>query len=223
MGRPRIDFPINLGGPLTFANNITIKGNMTLAGNVALTGANTIFSGPGQVQFNTINGTVFNSQIQAAGGLFFISVHGAQTPLNNNIRGTWTPTLQGAGGTAGAYAALAAVGTYYEIGNLVVASFNIQLTNAGSWTGQVQIAGLPEFADAVGPNNQGGFITHISGLAGMPANANTLELLVVKGTKIAILNQITNGSDGNLDYVTNINGSVSISGTLIYQMGSTID
>ena len=62
--------------------------------------------------------------------------------------GTWTPVYEGLAGSIGATASTVS-GTYTKIGRQVIAKGQIVLTNKGSWTSGVRIAGLPF---AVGAN-----------------------------------------------------------------------
>jgi hypothetical protein len=65
--------------------------------------------------------------------------------LDDYEEGTWTPAYEGLAGSAGslAYASGYPRGRYTKIGRLVVATGEIELTNKGSWTSGVRIAGLP--------------------------------------------------------------------------------
>jgi hypothetical protein len=57
--------------------------------------------------------------------------------------GTWTPVYNGTTGSIGALAYDTQSGSYTKVGRLVTATCTIRLTNKGSWTGNVQISGLP--------------------------------------------------------------------------------
>lgn len=67
--------------------------------------------------------------------------------LNYYSEGTWTPTYQGNGGSAGA-AAYTSTGVYTRIGRTVTCYGRITLTNVGSWTSYLKIRGLPFTAAA---------------------------------------------------------------------------
>lgn len=68
--------------------------------------------------------------------------------LDDYEEGTWTITLTGSGGSAGAIAYSYQSGVYTKIGNIVTIIGRVILTNNGDWTGNVKIAGFP-FAPAV--------------------------------------------------------------------------
>jgi hypothetical protein len=220
MGRPRIDFPINLGGPLSFANSITIKGNLILDGNVQLNGTPTNFAGPSYVTFNQTLGTLFNTEVDIGAGIRFLNFGVPnQVLLGNNARGLWTPTLKGSGGAAGAYAQTAA-GIYYLIGNLCVVQGGITLTNKGSWTGITSISGLPEVADPLGLNQSVPVLWMANcALAGRPGGhilaGNSAIQLVTANDTTGIVNTI--------DYVTYITNTADIEFSAAYLMASTID
>jgi hypothetical protein len=63
--------------------------------------------------------------------------------LDDYEEGTWTMVLQGSGGSAGSYTAPTNIGRYVKIGRFVYVTGYINLSNKGSWTGNVYITGLP--------------------------------------------------------------------------------
>lgn len=65
--------------------------------------------------------------------------------------GSWTPQLQFGGGNAGMSATINSA-TWVQIGPLVFAAFNLQLTVKGSATGAATITGLPVAAAGGGIN-----------------------------------------------------------------------
>jgi hypothetical protein len=81
-------------------------------------------------------------------GITFPATQSASTSANtldDYEEGTWTPAYEGLAGSAGslAYASGFPRGRYTKIGRLVVATGEIELTNKGSWSSGVRIAGLP--------------------------------------------------------------------------------
>jgi hypothetical protein len=62
--------------------------------------------------------------------------------LDDYEEGTWTPVFEGTTGSIGATASTVS-GTYTKIGRQVTCYGEIVLTNKGSWTGVVRIAGKP--------------------------------------------------------------------------------
>lgn len=62
--------------------------------------------------------------------------------LDDYREGTWTPILGGSGGTSGQTYSMQ-LGRFTKIGNLVIATFTLQLSLKGTITGNLQIQGLP--------------------------------------------------------------------------------
>lgn len=86
----------------------------------------------GTAQFSAGEGCVFNGD----------SIDAAHT-LDDYEEGTWTPAVEGSGGSAGSIAYSTQTGTYTKIGRIVFLKARIILTNKGSWTGNASITGLP--------------------------------------------------------------------------------
>jgi hypothetical protein len=63
--------------------------------------------------------------------------------LDDYEEGTWTPTLSGSTGTIGSQAYSVQEGRYVKIGRFVLLTGYLTLSNKGSWTGSVRIAGFP--------------------------------------------------------------------------------
>jgi hypothetical protein len=63
--------------------------------------------------------------------------------LDDYEEGTWTPTLNFAGGTTGITYGTVRSGRYTKVGRIVTVSFSIILTSKGSSTGGANISGLP--------------------------------------------------------------------------------
>lgn len=108
--------------------------------------------------------------------------------------GTWTPTIT-TSGTVGTPAYSVQVGSYEQIGRLVVARFNVQLSGwTGSPTGNVSIAGLPftstSTANEFGTCNISQFL-----VTGLAANNFGVHASVSTGVTTALLQQ--QGNTGN--------------------------
>jgi hypothetical protein len=115
----------NTAGNIT--QKLTVSGNGLFTGNVGIGSATPTASGT---------------------GITFPATQSASTSANtldDYEEGTWTPAYEGLAGSAGslAYASGFPRGRYTKIGRLVVATGEIELTNKGSWTSGVRIAGLP--------------------------------------------------------------------------------
>jgi hypothetical protein len=118
------DFGIGINPP---TQKLHVVGNGLFTGNVGIGSATPTTSGS---------------------GITFPATQSASTNVNtldDYEEGTWTPAYEGLAGSAGslAYASGFPTGRYTKIGRLVVATGEIELTNKGSWTSGVRIAGLP--------------------------------------------------------------------------------
>ena len=77
----------------------------------------------------------------------------AANAINDYEEGSWSPVPKGSSGSAGT-AAYNMNGTYTKVGRLCVATCYGYFTNLGSWSGDLQITGLP-FTHGVGQVTQG--------------------------------------------------------------------
>jgi hypothetical protein len=91
-----------------------------------------------------------------SGGIQFNGDTAAANALDDYEEGTWTPTPQGSTGTAGTVA-FTSSGTYTKVGNLVRVAARIDMSDVGSWTGLLQITGLPFQAAATAQDHHGTF------------------------------------------------------------------
>ena len=125
--------PVNVtGSVITFNSGASATLNATLdsSGNL-LVGVTTANANGGVLQLKS--GITFPATAVAATD--------ANT-LDDYEEGTWTPVYEGLAGSIGATAGTAS-GSYTKIGRQVIANGQIILTNKGSWTSVVRIAGLP--------------------------------------------------------------------------------
>lgn len=98
----------------------------------------------------TVIKTIGGNPVVATGGVQFPATQVPSSDVNNlddYEEGTWTPTYQGNGGSAGA-AAYTSTGSYTKIGRTVFCYGRISITNVGSWTSYLKIRGLPFTAAA---------------------------------------------------------------------------
>jgi len=108
------------------ANAITIDSSE----NVAIDSGNLVISTHGK-------GIDFSANTDDAGGM-------TAEILDDYEEGTFTPVFGGTTGTAGDSATTQSLTAHYiKIGALVYWSFGITWTDKGSWTGNVQVTGLP--------------------------------------------------------------------------------
>ena len=99
----------------------------------------------GMIQFYTSTGGATGA-VRAridSDGLKFGSDTAATNALDDYEEGTWTPIITGSAGSAGTAAYSNQTGTYTKIGDTVTFSFNVVVTNKGSWTSYTRITGFP--------------------------------------------------------------------------------
>jgi hypothetical protein len=128
-------------------------GTLTQPGIAASTDTSTGWRiGPG-----SINGSVSSTQIVlfdttglTIGSVRSIDSAGVVTPAATGVHGTWTPVIGGSGGTSGQTYATQ-IGSYSQLGKIVIASYQAKLSNKGVITGTVQIQGLPLVAQTGAP------------------------------------------------------------------------
>ena len=108
-------------------------------------------SSPGDIKFYTDEAE--RVAILAAGGMTFNGDTAAANALDDYEEGSWSPVPQGSSGSLGS-GAHNMNGTYTKVGRLCVATCYGYFTNLGSWSGDLQITGLP-FTHGVGQVTQG--------------------------------------------------------------------
>ena len=119
-------------------------GSGTASSSTVLYGDQTYKAEPGLTGWTT--GGTSNSLIPSAtdqGVYLGVSSATAANLLDDYEFGTWTPTLTGSTGSAGSYATSTASGTYTKIGRFFSFTIRLVVTNIGSWTGNMQLTGLP--------------------------------------------------------------------------------
>lgn len=152
--------------------------------------------------FVTVDGNEYAYSAPTGGGV--------SSPELKYFRGTWTPELKIGGSSSGVtYSSL--VGNYVKNGNTVTASFSIILSNKGSGTGIVTIAGLP----ILSKDEHMLSISLYSNLSsagpiGGNVNAGGAELFI---------NNLTSTSSANL-INTNLTNTSRIDGSITYTINS---
>ena len=91
------------------------------------------------MRFNT-NGTE-ELRILSGGGITFNGDTAAANALDDYEEGSWTPSMTFGGGSTGLTGNFS--GSYTRIGRLVMAQFQLTLTNKGTSTGGLAVNGLP--------------------------------------------------------------------------------
>ena len=120
-------------GVVTFVNSgstFATESNLTFATDLTVTGGNVVIGTGGK-------GIDFSAQTATSAGSVVSEV------LDHYEEGTFTPTIIGAGGSAGSWAQTLASQYYIRIGSIVHISFQINVTNKGSYSGLIKVTGLP--------------------------------------------------------------------------------
>jgi hypothetical protein len=132
----------NLTGPITSVGNATSIASQTGTGTKFVMDTSPTLVTP---KSTTTIGVGAATPSASGAGITFPATQSASTDVNtldDYEEGTWTPVFEGTTGSIGATASTVS-GTYTKIGRQVTCYGEIVLTNKGSWTGVVRIAGKP--------------------------------------------------------------------------------
>lgn len=134
--------------------------------------------------------------------------------LSDYAQGAWTPTLAGST-TAGTPTHTVQVGSYEKVGRMVVARFNVQITNKGGMAGNVWVTGLPYTVANVA--NDGGRMA-VTGMGGVTLDAGYAIVTAVASINTARLSLSETGSALTTIFlpVVNIADATFINGMGIY-------
>jgi hypothetical protein len=141
-------------------------------------------------------------------------VNGAQITsanLSDTASGTWTPTLNFGGSSAGITYAGNNGGTYSKVGKSVTVNFALYTTSIGTATGNANMCGLPVAAASVG-GGQGWFTFSVYG--GMTGVNLPVLLSQGQGSCIGFWNT-SNGGNAPLSQA-NFTASMALNGTFTY-------
>jgi hypothetical protein len=107
---------------------------------IVLDGTNGVTTNSGTVISASTIGVGGATPSTSGAGITFPATQSASSDANtldDYEEGTWTPSLSGAGGTAGSYAQSAQSGNYIKIGKLVWVWGSVAISNKGSWSSSV--------------------------------------------------------------------------------------
>jgi hypothetical protein len=124
---------------------------------------------------------------------------------------SWTPVIGGAGGTSGqTYASQS--GRYVRFGNILVATFSVQLSAKGTITGNAQIQGLP--VAALSPSGQSISL----GFGNLANNFVSVVAEVTASTTTALLTGATAAATSNQTALTtaDIANTTLFRGVIVY-------
>jgi hypothetical protein len=132
------------------------------------------------------------------------------------VAGSWTPTLYGSA-TAGAPTYTANVGSYEQIGRLVVARFNIAISALGGMAGTVRIGGLPYNSANVAGDVGGGPIGFLEGVT-LDSGYSFVGLTVAPNHNFATLYESGSNKTSQEIAVANWAAGATVSGVLTYHI-----
>ena len=168
----------------------------------------------------TNSGTVISASTIGVGGatpsasgsgITFPATQSASTDANtldDYEEGTWTPTIFGSAGSAGAQA-YSYHGRYIKIGRFVLLTGYLTLSNKGSWTASVKIGGFP-FTVTNENASYSGHAFYYNTVT-LPANNFGVGAYVVPNTTQAQLFTSNNTGITDLsDYATQISNSTQM-------------
>ena len=221
---------VTLGGTLAVSNGgtgITSLGTgiATFLGTPSsanLASAVTNETGSGALVFATQ--PVFTNTIGVGGatastsgsGITFPATQAGSTNVNtldDYEEGSWTPIYRGLAGSNGSLAYSVQRGRYTKVGRFVHASGEIFLTNKGSWTSGIEIAGLP--FSTTSTESAFGFI--ILGFVDLAADVKYCQF---RGTGAAnnqaYIDTIKDNLDREILFTTAINNNSTFEFSFIY-------
>lgn len=186
-------------------------------------GTSTGAAAAGTLTGTTLASNVVTSSLTSVGTLGSVTVSGSAAVGSLTINstafsytaGTWTPVLAGTG-TAGTPTYQTHVGSYEQIGRLVVARFNIITTAlGGSPTGNMTITGLP-FATANTTDDAGRcFVSGMSGVT-LTASYTFVGGAISPGTSTITLTQGGSGQTGTAIATTGFAAATTLVGSCEY-------
>jgi hypothetical protein len=133
--------------------------------------------------------------------------------LDDYEEGTWTVGLGSTGATSGqTYSSQ--IGSYVKVGQMVMATFDLRMTNKGTLNSDILITGLP-FTSKAGDYYGGGPITNWDALSTswiyLTVRAQSL------GTAVTLAGRATAGTSIAALQPTDIGNSTILMGTIMYQ------
>jgi len=195
----------NLKHESSGSNNIVLdsSGNATVAGTLANTGNLTITSG--NLVLSNGNGIDFSATANSSGTM-------SSELLDDYEEGTWTPAYAGGGGSAGT-AAYSSAGYYTKTGNVVTVWGYVNVTNKGSWSGELAITGLPFTSGATTYNLGGLWITQST----IAAQTWYTPVIFPIGSQVVFAKNYNAGADAYLQ-ITDITTSTATRFTVTYRV-----
>ncbi len=153
-----------------------------------------------------------SNTLTCSGSIVATGINFGGNTLSTYTEGTWTPVIQGSTGSAGSYAASVALGIYRKIGKLVMLSWQVSLTNKGSWTGELGITGLPFTSSSSVACPQAGHLCDFDNIT----FSGQAVVEIIAGNSNLIFASIVSGSNVSEIAYSAITNTSIIAGSIIY-------
>ena len=130
-------------------------------------------------------------------------------------QGTWTPSIIGSSTAGTGQTYTGQVGSYEQIGRMVVLHFSIFLSSVGTASGNAEISGLP-FAAVNTTNDNGNCTINTYAVAGLAALNYGMGGVIAPGA--SIINIQSNGNTGSNNVtIAQLGASGALVGVCIYK------
>lgn len=150
----------------------------------------------------------------------FLHIYDASAASNDKDRkvawpiesGVWTPTIEG-NTTPGSPSYNVQIGRYVKVGPLVIAWFNVELTNKSTMSGVINVGGLPYTIRSAANFAYAGSISYFSNLAinavnvNVHGNGNTKTARLLRSTAAAAT--LSNMTDSDLNNNSRFTGMIA--------------
>ena len=158
-------------------------------------------------------------ELTGNGSIKFPGTQGASSDANSlddYEEGTWTPVFAGTGGTSGQSYGIQK-GVYTKIGQLVVASFYLTLSDKGTITTILQLSGFPFSASSVSNVHAAAALGRVEQWTLNADHVLTLHMNNDAATAYFLQYEGTASSDGTDSVTTShVNDTTSLMGTMSY-------
>jgi len=165
------------------------------------------------------DGAAPSIELAGNGSIKFPGTQGASSDANSlddYEEGTWTPVFAGTGGTSGQSYGIQK-GVYTKIGQLVVASFYLTLSDKGTITTILQLSGFPFSASSVSNVHAAAALGRVEQWTLNADHVLTLHMNNDAATAYFLQYEGTASSDGTDSVTTShVNDTTSLMGTMSY-------
>ena len=183
----------------------TMTGDLVVSADVDITGSLNGTSGALDIKNEANNQNVFIKTTSSGSEVTALKIHSGGTlelpsgglrvggaaaanTLEDYEEGTWTPAMRGSAGSVGSAANNGGMGSYVKVGNLVHVTFSQYMTNLGSWSGNLEVGGLPFTCSHVSVGSIANFpsIEVDAEMRGVGVPANLTQFNFYKGSRLDV-------------------------------------